>query len=346
MGSGGEFDEQDETGAGNGPLRREERLKESGKLVSIIIPCFNGEGFVADAIESALNQTYPHKEVIVVDDGSTDRSLAIIQGYGERVRCISGPNRGGSAARNTGLQAASGELIQFLDADDLLHLDKLERQVPLHADPSIDVVYSDWYRCVLRRPDRRALCQVIPVSDDPVLLALDPQNIQTDSPLHKRASLLRAGGFRPDLPCCQERELMLRLATMGFRFKYLPEILHSVRLHSSGVSADQKRIGQWMKKVLLEHYLKLGEQGALGLERRLAFSRLIMREARVQFRLGNRDLAWECVGAARQMEPAGIAGAYKAMGYLAMRTLGPERAEAVLNVYKRIVTSLRGEVSR
>ncbi len=321
-------------------------MKESGKLVSVIIPCFNGEKFVADAIESALNQTYRHKEVIVVDDGSTDGSVQVIQRYGDRIRWVTGPNRGGSAARNAGLQMAAGELVQFLDADDLLHPNKLEKQVPLHDDPAIDLVYSDWYRCVLRMPDRRTLCQVVPVSEDPVLLALDPQNIQTDSPLHKRSSLIRAGGFRRDLPCCQERELMLRLATLGFRFKYFPEVLHSVRLHASGVSADQRRIGRWMRTVLLEHYLKLGEQQTLSPERRLAFSRLMMREARSQFRLGNRGLAWECVGTARQMDPAGVAEAYKSVGYLAMRLLGPERAEAVLHLYKRVVIALRGEVSR
>ena len=93
-------------------------------LVSIVIPCYNAERYVGEAIESALDQTYPHKEVIVIDDGSTDSSLEVIRSFGNHLRWETAPNRGGSAARNRGLELARGELIQFLDADDLLHARK------------------------------------------------------------------------------------------------------------------------------------------------------------------------------------------------------------------------------
>ena len=98
-------------------------------LVSILIPCFNAEKWVAQAIESALAQTWSEKEVIVVDDGSTDNSLEIIRRFDGRIRWESGPNRGGGAARNRLLELASGEWLQYLDADDFLLPQKLERQI-------------------------------------------------------------------------------------------------------------------------------------------------------------------------------------------------------------------------
>lgn len=90
-------------------------------LVSIVIPCFNAEAFIAEAIGSALGQSHPHLEVIVVDDGSADDSLAVIAGFDDpRLTCIAQDNQGASAARNAGLARAQGEFVVFLDGDDLL----------------------------------------------------------------------------------------------------------------------------------------------------------------------------------------------------------------------------------
>ncbi len=84
-------------------------------LISILIPCFKAERWIAQAIESALAQTWPEKEVIVVDDGSTDGSLEVIKSFGDRIRWETGPNRGGNAARNRLLELARGEWLQYLD---------------------------------------------------------------------------------------------------------------------------------------------------------------------------------------------------------------------------------------
>jgi glycosyltransferase involved in cell wall biosynthesis len=103
-------------------------------LVSIVIPCFNAAAWIAGAIESVLCQTWPHREILVIDDGSSDDSLAIARGFqADRVRVFHQDNRGASAARNVGLRHARGEYIQYLDADDLLAPDKIERQLSLAA---------------------------------------------------------------------------------------------------------------------------------------------------------------------------------------------------------------------
>lgn len=101
-------------------------------LVSILIPCYNAEKWLAETLESALAQTWPNTEIIVVDDGSTDGSLAIAKSFeSAHVQVISQDNRGASAARNRALQVAQGDFIQYLDADDLLAPDKIDHQIQL-----------------------------------------------------------------------------------------------------------------------------------------------------------------------------------------------------------------------
>src|SRR4051812_41844998 len=112
-------------------------------LASVIIPCYQGEPVVREAIDSALRQTYQPTEVVVVDDGSTDASVEVLRSFGGRIRWETGPNRGASAARNRGLELARGELIQFLDADDLLHEDKIERQAEVLLGDELDSVFCD-----------------------------------------------------------------------------------------------------------------------------------------------------------------------------------------------------------
>lgn len=114
-------------------------------LVSVIIPCYNAKNHVAEAIESALGQTHSNCEVIVIDDGSTDGSLDVIKRFVDRIRWATGPNRGGCAARNSGLQLAKGEYIQFLDADDRMNADKIEVQLAaLENAPPGSIACCPW----------------------------------------------------------------------------------------------------------------------------------------------------------------------------------------------------------
>src|SRR5436309_2678723 len=108
-------------------------------LVSILIPCYNAERWIAQAIESALAQTWPDKEVIVVDDGSTDGSLHVIKQFDGRIHWETGKNRSGNMARNRLLELARGDWLQYLDADDYLLPDKIDGQMRFLATaPNID----------------------------------------------------------------------------------------------------------------------------------------------------------------------------------------------------------------
>ena len=113
--------------------------------VSIIIPVYNCELYITQAIESVLNQTYTDYEIIVIDDGSTDNTHQVLQPYMKKIRYFSQENKGLSATRNQGIKMAKGKLISLLDADDLFLYYKLQEQVAIfEAEPSIGLVQSGW----------------------------------------------------------------------------------------------------------------------------------------------------------------------------------------------------------
>ena len=116
------------------------------RLVSVVVPTYDYGCFVAEAVASALAQTYPHREVIVVDDGSTDDTREVLAPYSDRIRYIFQSNQGLSAARNTGIRAAQGEFIALLDSDDVWHPRKLEVQMHfLHDLPEVGLLGTDLF---------------------------------------------------------------------------------------------------------------------------------------------------------------------------------------------------------
>ncbi|MEA5583324.1 glycosyltransferase [Nodularia harveyana UHCC-0300] len=210
--------------------------------VSIIIPCYNNQSFIENAIASAINQTYNHIEIIVIDDGSTDGSLDIIKAFGDQIRWETGKNCGAPLARNRGIELAKGEYIKFLDADDVLLPDCLETQVSQASKLSPErkaIVYGDaiWvdqhtqpipsYPLRPRQPDEDNIAHIL--ANSPL----------TSCPLHKREYLLEIGGFDPSLPRGQEYDLHLRLVLAGVEFLHYPGSLYKYREY-----VDNARISQ------------------------------------------------------------------------------------------------------
>jgi len=136
-------------------------VKAMAKLVSILIPLYNAEQWFRETIESALSQTWPNKEIIIVDDGSTDNSLQLAKQYESKiVRIVSQENGGAAAARNKAYEYAQGDYIQWLDADDLLAPDKIENQMRVAEETGPQVLLtSSWAKFYYRykkakfRPD-------------------------------------------------------------------------------------------------------------------------------------------------------------------------------------------------
>jgi glycosyltransferase involved in cell wall biosynthesis len=137
----------------------------SWPLVTVIIPCYNNADFIADAVNSVLQQDYPHIEVIVIDDGSTDSSVTILQQFDGRIRLIRQENQGPAAARNTGLKAASGDYIAFNDADDIWLPGKLMAQVSyMQQHPHIGLCYTNFTVWRQQQPIEEFIAQLRPPS--------------------------------------------------------------------------------------------------------------------------------------------------------------------------------------
>ena len=127
--------------------KAEQNVTSGNMMVSVIMPCHNGAIYLASAIQSVLDQTWKDWELLVVDDGSTDNSVEIIKGFAQkdsRIQCIELKKPSGSPTlpRNTGIQAAQGRFIAFLDCDDMWLPTKLEKQLPLFEDEKTAVVFS------------------------------------------------------------------------------------------------------------------------------------------------------------------------------------------------------------
>lgn len=190
-------------------------------LVSILIPCYNAERWVAEALDSALAQTWAEKEVIVVDDGSTDNSLKVIKSFGDRIRWESAPNRGANAARNRLLRLARGDWLQYLDADDYLLPVKVAKQMEFLAlHPQTDVVFGAVTLEHWTESEARRELLPIPEPHDPWVLFARWYLPQTGSSLWRKQAILDVGGWKEDQPCCQEHELYLRLLMGRKRFTY------------------------------------------------------------------------------------------------------------------------------
>jgi Glycosyl transferase family 2 len=210
--------------------------------VTIGIPVYNCERWIKEAIISALNQTWQDKEIIVVDDASTDQTAALCRSFGERIRYIRQAKLGGNVARNRIVKESMGEWIQFLDADDYLKSEKIEIQLTSrHNLDDVDVIYSpvineDWRsgNCASRWVKR------IQKDDDLVELWITRKFPQIGGCLWKKDAILRIGGWNEAMRWNQDTELYLRAlqAHLCFHFVADPLAVYRIWSHESVCQRD------------------------------------------------------------------------------------------------------------
>lgn len=310
-------------------------------LVSIVIPCYNGEGYLADAIHSALGQTYPRCEVIVIDDGSTDSSLDIIKGFGGRVRWETSVNRGGNAARNRGLAIANGEWIQFLDADDMLLPNCVAEKVAFvhetNSIPVCDAINIEQDGSVTRRAWRRV--------EDDAFCSMVEYAPYVDTPFYPVDALRSVGGFDESLRACQEFELHVRLsiqtrAPEKYNRLPIPLVIHRGRLGS--VSSDGTRLAETLATLFQRWAAELRNRGELSQARQFLLASGLANMARVHVQLGKPKEGAFLLRLSRELSPLAWRRSYpRRVQQLLVLGLGQELAEHLFKSVRRLSLASR-----
>lgn len=225
-------------------------------LVSIVVAAYQAERFLADAIRSALGQTHDRVEVLVVDDGSTDRTGAVADEWAaedRRVRVVHQPNGGPSAARNAGLRLATGDLLCFLDADDVLLPDKLRLQCRfLDLFPGCDLVYSDYYVGDSQlTPTFLVSARPPPIPMRELLAYRNWFGIM--SPLLRARLVEKVGGFDERLRGAEDWDFWVRASGCG-TFSYLPGPVAVYRSHAAQAHHEGERMLQAQREAIAKHY--------------------------------------------------------------------------------------------
>lgn len=199
--------------------------------VSVIIPVYNAEPWLAETIESVLGQTCPPQQVIVVDDGSTDQSAAVARRYARYIQLVAQPNAGCAHARNHGVALAQGELLAFLDADDGWLPERLALQLAALAEaPTLEAVFGQIeQRCA---PD---------LAEQPVAFAAQVQDGCTlNTLLIRRRAFQRIGAFDPALHLINAIEWLWRARRMGLQSEILPQVVAWRRIHGENMSIRER----------------------------------------------------------------------------------------------------------
>jgi glycosyltransferase involved in cell wall biosynthesis len=214
--------------------------------VSCIIPCYNAERFLGEAIESVIAQTLAPVEIIVVDDGSTDGSAAVAARYADRVRYLRQDNAGPATARNRGVESSCGEFVAFLDADDLWHPEKLERQATrFAARPELEacVTHLTAFWEVEVRHEQEAL-----QGHARTRSSLPGYVMQTM--LARRSAFAKAGMLNPALRFGEDTEWFIRARDAGVVLEMMPDVLVFRRFHANNLT--RSRGNKTLKSGILE----------------------------------------------------------------------------------------------
>ena len=203
-------------------------------LISVIIPAFNSEHYLDQAIESVLAQTYQPVEIIVINDGSTDGTDAAAQQFIPKIRYYNQPNKGLGATRNRGVELAQGTFLAFLDADDIWLADKLEHQITLFIDdPDLDMAFG--YAIQFFSPElNEELIEKLTITDE-VLPGYFAGTL-----VIKRESFLSVGYFDTDWRVGEFIDWYCKAQTLNLKAALLPEVVLRRRIHDANMGIRER----------------------------------------------------------------------------------------------------------
>lgn len=208
----------------------------SRPTISCVIPAYNAQAYLGAAIRSVLDQTLPPDEVVVVDDASTDDTRAIAESFGDPVRCVNATGKGPSAARNFGVTASGGQMISFLDADDLWHREKQARQLAcFDAKPALMICLTHvelMWDATLNVEQRH-------FADHPRGQAVP--GFATISMLARREAFDRMGLLDTSLSLADAADWLVRAREAGLPMQVLPDVLVYHRMHQSNLTRVKRQ---------------------------------------------------------------------------------------------------------
>lgn len=207
--------------------------------VSVLMPVYNTQAYLAEAVESILKQTFRDVEFLIIDDGSTDGSLAILRRYEKkdsRIRLISRENRGLVKTRNELLKEAKGEFAAWADSDDISYPERLEKQMACFADPAVT-----WVTAAIRLVDAEGW----PIHT----VQLKSQPGFTCVAMMRRETAVRLGGFREALRICEDRDMELRMREVG-KAVSLADVLLDYRQHAHSVCNSSRLVVAQYQRVV------------------------------------------------------------------------------------------------
>lgn len=278
-------------------------MPDSDPLVSIITPTFNRERTITQAVESVLAQSYPHWELIIVDDGSRDGTREKLASYldDERIQYHFEENQGQSIARNLALQYARGVLLCFLDSDDRWVPEKLERQVALmEAHPEVDVLHSDEImideqgrelsRKNMRRYSGRIARQM-----------LVDNSVSINTVMARRECFDTMGGFSGRYGVADDYDIWLRFSAR-FTFLYVPEYWGYYRVMADQISSDKQRRFA-ANEAIVRDFIEEHGSTLQPWEIRWGLARFYCRKARYFASAGKSATAWGAIARALRYAP-------------------------------------------
>ena len=210
-------------------------MQEKNNLISVIVPVYNCERYLPQAIETILDQTYEPIEIIVINDGSTDRSEEIAKRFLPRIRYYSHPNKGPGATRNKGAKLANGQFLAFLDSDDLWLPNKLERQMGLFSDhPDLDMVFG--YVKQFHSPELAA-----ELKNKTTFASEIMKGFLVGTLLINRKSFFRTGLFETNWKVGEFIDWYLKAMERGLKSHMLPEIVMKRRIHADNMGIRERK---------------------------------------------------------------------------------------------------------
>lgn len=211
--------------------------------VSVIIPAYNCDRYIVQAVESVLQQESCSYEIIVIDDGSTDSTELVLEPYSEQIRYLKQENQGVAAARNHGIEVAQGDFVAFLDADDYFLPLKLTRQADmLLKRPDLGIVHSGWQRVDHQGHKLLDVCPWVQIPELDLENWLRWKPVLPSAMMFRREWLQYVGGFDARFPPAEDTNLVLKLALKGCRTAWLREVTVCYRQHEE--SAMHKGLPQ------------------------------------------------------------------------------------------------------